>query len=48
VLKRYGKPDEVAAAMRCLLGSGASYITGTALSVDGGDIAGNNLESHLS
>lgn len=47
-LKRYGQPDEVAAAMQFLLSSAASYITGVALPVDGGAIAGNNLELGIS
>ena len=36
LLKRYGKPEEVAHAIAFLLGDGASYITGTSLIVDGG------------
>jgi 3-oxoacyl-[acyl-carrier protein] reductase len=35
-LKRYGKPEEVAAAVAFLAGPEASYITGTTLNVDGG------------
>jgi NAD(P)-dependent dehydrogenase (short-subunit alcohol dehydrogenase family) len=39
-LKRWGTADEMAAAMEFLLSADASYITGTALVVDGGTIAG--------
>ncbi len=35
-LKRVGRADEVAAAVSFLCGSGASYITGITLNVDGG------------
>jgi NAD(P)-dependent dehydrogenase (short-subunit alcohol dehydrogenase family) len=36
VLKRWGKPDEIAGAACFLMSSEASYITGTNLVVDGG------------
>jgi NAD(P)-dependent dehydrogenase (short-subunit alcohol dehydrogenase family) len=38
-LGRFGEVDEVTAAVLFLLGSGASFITGTALPVDGGRLA---------
>ena len=38
-LGRFGEVDEVTAAVLFLLGPGASFITGTALPVDGGRLA---------
>ncbi|MFD9795238.1 SDR family NAD(P)-dependent oxidoreductase [Streptomyces sp. NPDC059070] len=38
-LGRIGRPEEVSAAVRFLLGDGAAYITGTSLVVDGGLIS---------
>jgi 3-oxoacyl-[acyl-carrier protein] reductase len=38
-LGRYGKPEEVAAAVAFLASPEASYITGTTLDVDGGHSA---------
>ncbi len=35
-LGRYGKPEEVAAAVAFLASPAAAYITGTSLNVDGG------------
>jgi NAD(P)-dependent dehydrogenase (short-subunit alcohol dehydrogenase family) len=38
-LQRYGEPHEIAAAVAFLAGPQASFITGTALTVDGGMLA---------
>jgi 3-oxoacyl-[acyl-carrier protein] reductase len=35
-MRRFGRPEEVAAAARFLAGSEASYVTGSAFKVDGG------------
>jgi 3-oxoacyl-[acyl-carrier protein] reductase len=35
-LKRLGTPEDVAAAVRFLLGEGASYVTGATVDVNGG------------
>jgi 3alpha(or 20beta)-hydroxysteroid dehydrogenase len=38
-MNRYGEPSEVAAAVAWLCSDGASYVTGTALPIDGGMVA---------
>lgn len=38
-MNRYGEPGEVAAAVAWLCSDGASYVTGTALPIDGGMVA---------
>jgi NAD(P)-dependent dehydrogenase (short-subunit alcohol dehydrogenase family) len=40
-LRRFGKPEEVAAAVDFLCSSDASFITGTVLPIDGGLLAGD-------
>jgi len=42
-LRRYGKPSEVAAAIAFLASDDASFITGQALAVDGGNTASLNM-----
>ncbi|WP_034349321.1 SDR family NAD(P)-dependent oxidoreductase [Noviherbaspirillum massiliense] len=42
-LRRYGHPEEVAAAIAFLASDDASYVTGQALPVDGGNTASLNL-----
>ena len=42
-LRRYGRPEEIAAASAFLGSDDASYVTGQALAVDGGNTASLNL-----
>jgi 3-oxoacyl-[acyl-carrier protein] reductase len=35
-MRRFGKPEEVAAAVRFLASAEAGYVTGAALKIDGG------------
>lgn len=42
-LKRYGRPEEIASVIAFLAGDDASYITGQAIAVDGGNTASLNL-----
>jgi len=42
-LERFGRPEEVAAAIAWLLSDDAAYVTGVALPVDGGVTAGTGL-----
>ena len=41
-LRRYGRPEEIAAAARFLLSADASFVTGHAMVVDGGYTAGRD------
>ncbi len=41
-LRRFGRPEEIAAAARFLLSGDASFVSGHALAVDGGYTAGRD------
>jgi NAD(P)-dependent dehydrogenase (short-subunit alcohol dehydrogenase family) len=42
-LQRHAEPDEIAALFAYLASSEAKYITGTTITIDGGESAGNYI-----
>ena len=43
MLKRLGKPEEIASVVRFLLSADASYVTGATIVVDGGVMASSRI-----